>query len=403
MAWTESLAATWRRLRGRSPQELNAERAAIVRRIPAPTFWLLGKTGSGKSSLVRLLTGTDDIAIGSGFRPTTREASIYSFPDPDTPIMHFLDTRGLGEAGYDAEADITALAQRSQAIIVTHRLRDFATQSVVAPLQAIRTSSRELPILLALTCLHEAYPQQPHPPYPFHDSLFPDGLPECVARPLTKHLNAFAGLTDAIVPVDITRPEEGFSPADYGGGRFIETLLRLLPASYQVGLRGVSSLRQDLHDLHEQAALPYVHGSALFAATAALAPLPWVDIPVVAGIQTHMVHAIARVYRQQATISRMLELFAAAGIGCAARLGVRGLLKMVPYVGTIAGGVLGATLAYSYTYALGRACCWYHERVLAGHEPTRAEISEVFHEHWHKGKEIWKSLKQPQATSEPGP
>ena len=142
--------------------------------------------------------------------------------------------------------------------------------------------------------------------------------------------------------------------------------------------------------------MPYIHSSATLAATAALAPIPWVDIPVVAAIQTRMVYAIARVYQQQGSIQKLLEMFAAAGIGFAARLGVRELLKFIPYVGTIAGGILGAAMAYSYTYAIGRACCWYYSSVQAGHEPTQAEISRVFQDHWNEGKEIWKSIRQTQ-------
>jgi hypothetical protein len=51
----------------------------------------------------------------------------------------------------------------------------------------------------------------------------------------------------------------------------------------------------------------------------------------------------------------MWELFTAAGLGFAARLGVRELIKLVPYFGTIAGGMVGAALGYSYTYALGKS------------------------------------------------
>ena len=50
------------------------ERDALVRKVPAPTFWLFGKAQSGKSSVVRYLTGAEDVQIGQGFRPTTRQS-----------------------------------------------------------------------------------------------------------------------------------------------------------------------------------------------------------------------------------------------------------------------------------------------------------------------------------------
>jgi uncharacterized protein (DUF697 family) len=249
---------------------------------------------------------------------------------------------------------------------------------------------------LALTCLHEAYPQQQHPPYPFGGfggELLPAGLNESVHRAIVAQKAQFGHLVDALVPIDLTRPEDGYEPHDYGGRQLVDTLLRMLPSAYQFSLRGMTELLTDLKDLHQRAAMPYVHSTATLAAAAALTPIPWVDIPVVAGLQTRMVYAIARVYHQQGEVKRLLELLAAAGIGFAARMGVRELTKVVPYVGTIAGGVLGAALGYSYTFALGKACCWYYSSLLAGHEPTKSEISEVFHQNWKDAKRRWKSIK----------
>ncbi len=108
---------------------------------------------------------------------------------------------------------------------------------------------------------------------------------------------------------------------------------------------------------------------------------------------------LPRVYHRQGSVQRYFEMLAAAGIGFAARLGVREVLKLIPYVGTVAGGILGATMAYSYTYAIGCVCCWYQSRVLSGHEPTRAEISQMFHEQWNKGQQIWKSMHPTQDRS----
>ncbi len=397
MNWIQLLKTRLARSHDPSQRELDARRDALIRRIPAPTIWLFGKTGSGKSSIVGLLTGADRVQIGKGFRPTTRQTCRYTFPAPEMPIMHFLDTRGLGEAGYDAEQDIVELKGAAHAMIVSQRLLDFATETVIAPLRKIRRSSPNRPVLLALTCLHEAYPQQQHPPYPFHDSLTPDGMDAELARALKSQCKTFEALVDAIVPVDLTRPEEGYHPPDYGAERFLETLTGMLPSTYQFCLKGMPEALMDLKDLHERTAMPYIHSAAKLAATAALTPVPWIDMPIVAAVQTRMAYAIARIYHQQGSVPQLLEMLAAAGLGFAARLGVRELLKIVPYVGTIAGGILGAAMAYSYTYALGRVCCWYHSNVLDGHEPSQQEISQVFRDHWREGHEIWKSMRHTQA------
>src|SRR5690606_39169396 len=82
-----------------------AVRAASGTRLPLPVLWLLGRSGAGKSSLIRELTGLPGAVIGSGFRPCTRCTQVFDFP-ADDPLMRFLDTRGLDEAGYDPAEDL---------------------------------------------------------------------------------------------------------------------------------------------------------------------------------------------------------------------------------------------------------------------------------------------------------
>jgi uncharacterized protein (DUF697 family) len=381
---------------GLSRDQLAAAREALIRQTPPPTFWLFGKTGSGKSSVVRLLTGLREIPVGAGFRPTTRQTDLYEFPDSQWPVMRFLDTRGLGEPGYDAAEDLAELQPQAQAMIVTQRLVDFAGQTVIEPLRTLRRAAPERPVVLLLTCLHQAYPQQPHPPYPFRETLTPAGLDPNVARPLDAQRRVFGDLVDAIVPADLTREEDGYDPPDYGADRLRATLLDVLPDAYQASFRSMTRLMAEWEDLHERAAWPYIHAAAGMAAATALTPVPWINLPVMAAIHTRMVYAIAEVYHQPASVQRILEMVAAAGLGFAARLGVREMVKLVPYVGTVAGGVLGAALGYSYTYALGKACCWYHSAVRAGRQPTKSELNRVFHEHWTEGKQLWKAMRSHQ-------
>jgi hypothetical protein len=82
-----------------------------------PVLWLLGKTGAGKSSLVQAITGKDAAEIGNGFVPCTRTADAYDFPESD-PVLRFLDTRGLGEAGYRPDADLASNGDTSQMVLL---------------------------------------------------------------------------------------------------------------------------------------------------------------------------------------------------------------------------------------------------------------------------------------------
>src|SRR6185503_17404449 len=143
-------------------EQFEKQRRDLLRKTPIPVFWLFGKTGSGKSSIVRYLTGASRAEIGNGFRPQTTMSSQYDFPTSDQPIVRFLDTRGLGEAGYDPAEDLKLFDTMAHVVVVVARAMDHALQDVVEPLRIIRAARRTRPVVLALTSLHEAYPFEQH-------------------------------------------------------------------------------------------------------------------------------------------------------------------------------------------------------------------------------------------------
>ncbi|HNM00679.1 MAG TPA: GTPase domain-containing protein, partial [Nitrosomonas sp.] len=84
---------------------LDASLRQVRQKIPLPVFWLIGKTQSGKTSIIHALTGSEAAEIGNGLQPCTRFSSFYDFP-AQMPVVRFLDTRGLGEIDYDPSEDI---------------------------------------------------------------------------------------------------------------------------------------------------------------------------------------------------------------------------------------------------------------------------------------------------------
>ena len=92
------------------------------RQLPVPVFWLLGKTQSGKTSLIRVLTRSPAAEIGGGFKACTRTARIYDFPNESECFLRFLDTRGLGEASYDPGEDIALFEKQLTCWLSSSRL-----------------------------------------------------------------------------------------------------------------------------------------------------------------------------------------------------------------------------------------------------------------------------------------
>ncbi|MBC8117759.1 MAG: 50S ribosome-binding GTPase, partial [Candidatus Saccharimonas sp.] len=146
-----------------SDEQFERQRLALLTKTPVPVFWLFGKTGSGKSSIVRYITGATQAEVGNGFRPQTKTSAQYDFPSSDQPIVRFLDTRGLGEAGYDPTEDLDAFDDSTDVIVVVARVMDHALAEVLEPLKQIRAARPTRPVVLVLTCLHEAYPFEQHP------------------------------------------------------------------------------------------------------------------------------------------------------------------------------------------------------------------------------------------------
>jgi uncharacterized protein (DUF697 family)/predicted GTPase len=360
-------------------------------------FWLFGKTGSGKTSIIRYLTGAADAEIGTGFKPQTRCSRHYPFPSIDNPVMRFLDTRGLGESRYDPTEDIEHFNDEAHLMIITVRVTDHSLEPVIEPLRQIRQARPERPVVLALTCLHEAYPQQQHPaadPYT-NDELIPASLPEELRRCLELQRQRFGSLVDRIVPIDLTRPEEGFDQSEFGGERLKDTLLDELPAACRQTLLNFDEAMRSLGSLREQHAMPLVIGYSTMAATAAAVPTPWVDIPVVMALQTRLVYKLAAVYGQEIDSGTLVQMAGSVGGRLLTRMLVRESLKFIPFVGSAA----NAALAFAYTYATGKAWCWYFGEICAGNVPTRQELESIWKEHLDLAAELWKKTRGQESAS----
>src|SRR4051794_6269829 len=141
-----------------SDEELEQHFARWRGQAPTPVFWLFGKTQSGKSSIVKFMTGAEKAEIGQGFRPCTRFSSKFVFPSEQAPLMSFLDTRGLDEPGYDPAVDLAQFDVEAHLVVAVVKALDHAQQNVIGHLRRIREARKGRPILLVLTCLHEAYP-----------------------------------------------------------------------------------------------------------------------------------------------------------------------------------------------------------------------------------------------------
>src|SRR5205085_8860608 len=131
-----------KRLFSRSHREaqLQEHLERLRQRLPVPTFWLFGKTQSGKTSVIKYLTGADSAEIGRGFQPCTRFSRRYQFPTAEAPLLSFLDTRGLDEPGYDPAEDLARFNDQAHVVLVTVKALDHAQENILKHLRTIRAA-----------------------------------------------------------------------------------------------------------------------------------------------------------------------------------------------------------------------------------------------------------------------
>ncbi|TCT24240.1 YcjF family protein [Thiobaca trueperi] len=395
----------WRSLRQAllEPQVDDATLETALRaareRHPLPVVWLIGKTQSGKTSIIRALTGSTEAEIGNGFQPCTATLRLYDFPS-QAPVVRFLDTRGLGEVAYDPTEDLRVGESQSHLLLATMKATDINQDTVLDVLRAVRQRHPEWSLVIAQTGLHEAYPQDAgHPAvYPFEQEPWPASVPVDLARALRVQRDRAGVLSGSApvcwVPVDLTLPEDGFTPADYG----LEALWRAIDAVSTGRLRVLLLGDAGVRDVYARAAHPHIVGYAL--AAAGVGALPLVDLVGVPAIQAKLLHSLATLYGQtweRREIAEFLGLLGAGiGIAYGVRMAGRALVKLVPGIGQTVGAVWGATASGAATYALGKAAGFHFNHRNLGLTTDAKALRRVFAEQLTQGSGMLRDHVRPE-------
>jgi uncharacterized protein (DUF697 family) len=364
-------------------------------RHPLPVVWLIGKTQSGKTSIIRALTGSGLAEIGNGFQPCTATTRLYDFPT-EAPLVRFLDTRGLGEVAYDPSADIHYCESQAHLLLAVMKATDIRQDDVLDVLRQVRGRHPEWPLVIAQTGLHDAYPPDAeHPlPYPFEDDDWPESVPVDLVRALRVQRDRLGALPGEIpvrwVPIDLTLPEDGFDPPDYGLDALWQAIDEVSALRLQALLRSDAGVR----DAYARSAHPHIVGYAL--AAAGVGALPLVDLVGVPAIQAKMLQSLAALYGQDWDRRAILEFLGLLGTGIgvayAARSAGRAVVKLIPGWGQTAGAVWGATASGATTYALGKAAGFHFNRRRRGLPADPEGLRRTFAEGFDTGAALLKDL-----------
>lgn len=361
----------------------------IKKNLPIPVFWLLGKAQSGKTSLIRGLTGDSRAVIGDGIRPCTRTAYVYEYPTPETCFIKFLDTRGLGEINYDPSEDISVFKEQTHLLMVVMKAMDHAQLPVIQALKEIRQKRPDWPLIVVQTTLHEGYPSPDIPhviPYPFDQDPIPATVPMALTKSLMRQRELFKGMKAIFVPVDFTLPEDGYEPVYYGIEALWQAIENTLPLGLAQILKQASSIHNDLKDTYSKAVQPHIIAYAIAAGGAGVIPVPFLDVPLVTLVQAKMFQTIASIYDQEINAQLLSEIAGAIGVGLLSQLGKRELVKLVPGYGVAVSSIFNAAT----TYALGQTLSKYFSYLKDGGLPDTKLLKKFYDEQFRNGKELLK-------------
>ena len=314
---------------------------------------IFGKTGVGKSTLVNAIFGSEIAATGIG-EPVTRAEHLYLH---QSGTLGVLDTRGL-EVGRDNDLLIAELEDYLHGM----RRKPLADQLHVA-WYCVRAGDRRfeateaefvralhdlgLPVILVLT-------QVPRSGGRVH----PDA--EALAASIAE---LRLPIVDGLIHYTMALEDDFTGQAAYG-------LQELLDATFRGAPDGVAhaitaAQRIDFARKRERAekAIKAATGAAT---TAGASPIPFSDAALLVPLQIGMMASIAVTYGVPLERSTAASLAATAAATTAGRSLVTNLIKFVPGAGTMVAAPISATVAGTFTYAMGHAWLRVCERLARG-------------------------------------
>ena len=314
---------------------------------------IFGKTGVGKSTLVNAIFGSETAATGIG-EPVTRSEHLYLH---QSGTLGVLDTRGV-EVGRDNAALIGELRDYLHGM----RRKPLAEQIHVA-WYCVRAGDRRfepteaefvralhelgLPVIMVLTQVPRAGAR-----------VHPD------AEALAASIAALdLPIHDGLIHYTMAMADDFTGQSAYGLQELLDATFRGAPSGVAHAI--TAAQRIDFVRKRERAEVA-IKAATGAATTAGASPIPFSDAAILVPIQLAMMASIAVTYGIPIERSTAASIAATAAATTAGRSLVGNLIKFVPGAGTAVAGTINATVAGTFTFAMGHAWLRVCERLARG-------------------------------------
>ncbi|WP_296601665.1 GTPase family protein [Nocardioides sp.] len=314
---------------------------------------IFGKTGVGKSTLVNAIFGSDIAATGIG-EPVTRAEHLYLH---QSGTLGVLDTRGV-EVGRDNDVLIGELKDYLHGM----RRKPLADQLHVA-WYCVRAGDRRfeateaefvralhdlgLPVILVLT-------QVPRSGARVH----PDA--EALASSIAE---LRLPIVDGLIHYTMAQADDFTGQTAYGLQELLDATFRGAPEGVAHAITAAQRIDYARKRERAEKAIKTATGAAT---TAGASPIPFSDAAILVPLQIGMMASIAVTYGVPLERSTAASLAATAAATTAGRSLVTNMIKFVPGAGTAVAAPISATVAGTFTYAMGHAWLRVCERLARG-------------------------------------
>jgi uncharacterized protein (DUF697 family) len=154
----------------------------------------------------------------------------------------------------------------------------------------------------------------------------------------------------------------------------------------------VMSEFNDLKQERDKHAETIIRNHVLFSVGAGAIPAPLLDIFAVGASQLDMIRQLCKVYNQDFSETQGKAIVSALTTSTLSKLGARSLVKLIPVVGSVLGGVANAILAGASTYALGQVFKLHFETGGTILDFDTKRLKKLYNEQFEKGKKVAEEL-----------
>ena len=151
-----------------------------------------------------------------------------------------------------------------------------------------------------------------------------------------------------------------------------------------------------------EAAKSSIQKHVLFAMGAGAIPLPLVDLAAVTAIQLDMVKQLSKIYDQNYSENIGKAFIASITSSTLARMGAS-IIKTIPGVGSLIGGVSMSIMSGASTYALGNVISTFFERNISLSDIDADMAREMYEEKVEEGKQVVEDLQKKKDAEETQP